>query len=137
MLQLIVCFRYQLDILVEDRPTGLPSPLEVVRLCNDVGYSMNGIPFPSPDCPIACIKYGFSITMGEARTQHEIAQIVNALPETAVRVPRVYLAFVHNNVGYIVMEYIAGCTVQQLSEHPGTFRKSIPRAVTACSTAAH
>jgi len=41
-------------------------------------------------------KYGIGITLGEARNQDQVAQIVKADPASAVRAPKVYLVFLHN-----------------------------------------
>ncbi len=60
--------------------------------------------------------------MSEARTQDYVAGVVNAVPDTAVRVPRIHLAFMYEGRGYIVMEYVAGTTVQQLLQKPNVTR---------------
>ena len=54
------------------------------------------------------VKFGCSITMGEARTQRFVAQYLQGNNNPAVRAPRVYLAFTWGNFGYIVTEYIDG-----------------------------
>lgn len=54
------------------------------------------------------VKFGRSITMGEANTQHFVAQYLQANNITAVRAPRVYLAFTWGPFVYIVTEYIDG-----------------------------
>jgi hypothetical protein len=54
------------------------------------------------------VKYGLSVTMGEALTQDWVGQVFNASPDAAVRIPKVYHAFERAGFGYIVMEYIGG-----------------------------
>jgi len=55
------------------------------------------------------VKFGRTITMGEARTQRFVAQYLEAHNvAAAVRAPRVYLAFTWGNFGFIVSEYIDG-----------------------------
>ena len=46
--------------------------------------------------------------MGEALTQDWVGKVVNASPDAAVRIPKVYHAFEYDDCGYIVMEYIDG-----------------------------
>ncbi len=78
--------------------------------------------------------------MSEARTQDYVAGVVNAVPDTAVRVPRIHLAFMYEGRGYIVMEYVAGVTVQQLLQKLNATRVERNRiciAVAAAVKAAH
>jgi hypothetical protein len=44
----------------------------------------------------------------EALTQDWVGKVVNASPDAAVRIPKVYRAFEHGAFGYIIMEYING-----------------------------
>ena len=46
--------------------------------------------------------------MGEALTQDWVGQVLNVSPDAAVRIPKVYHAFEHGALGYIVMKYIDG-----------------------------
>ena len=46
------------------------------------------------------VKFGRNITMGEANTQHFVAQYLQANNVSAVRAPRVYLAFTWNVFGH-------------------------------------
>ena len=55
--------------------------------------------------PYAWVKWGWETSMGEARTQDYVWQVLNRNPNPAVRVP---CAFQLDNVGYIVVEYIEG-----------------------------
>ncbi|KAJ6558335.1 kinase-like domain-containing protein [Mycena capillaripes] len=120
-----------LSVPAEERPPGLPSPPDAVALCHKAGYNQSGFAFPSNEHPIAWIKYGLRVTVGEARTQHMIAAVVNSSPESVVRVPKVYSAFVCDNLCYIVMEYIAGPTADELLRAPGADRGSICQTVAA------
>ncbi len=71
--------------------------------------------------------------MSEARTQDYVAGIVNAAPDTAVRVPRVHLAFMYEGRGYIAMEYVAGVTVQQHLQKPNVTRRRTQPHLQSCS----
>jgi hypothetical protein len=99
-------------ILADHRPVSLPDPEHIVELCRDAGYDVRGIPLIDESrgrgVASAWVKYGPSVTMGEALTQDWVGQVLNAGPDAAVRIPKVYLAFEHCGFGYIVMEYIDG-----------------------------
>lgn len=97
-----------------DAPSWLPSAEDVVRM-------RTGGPKPRPPTFLipgpggnnaAFVKCGYWPSMGEARTLDYIANAVNADENPVVRVPRVYYAFLHKDVGYIVMEHVgdADCT---------------------------
>src|SRR6266540_3641330 len=99
---------------------NLPSREYIVAMCKEAGYDRTGIPFPNQPGKdiVAWIKYGGNVTMAEALTQDWVAMDLNAKPEAAVRVPRVYNAFsspgAYFPIGYIVMEYIDApdCTMK-------------------------
>jgi len=99
-------------ILADNRPADLPLPENIVQLCLDAGYDydIRGIPVidESHGVASAWVKYGPTVTMSEALTQDWVGQVVNARPDAAVRIPKVYNAFEHGDSGYIVMEYIDG-----------------------------
>ena len=101
-------------ILAKDMPVTLPQADSIVELCKAAGYEHTGLVIrdESQGVPVAWVKYGNNVTMGEARTQAYVAGVVNANPDVKVRVAEVYLAFQHGRFGYIVMEYIPGrqCT---------------------------
>jgi len=92
-------------------PAGLPSCDAIVKLCAEAGYNQNGIDFPVEGTPGFWIKYGASVTLGEARTQDHVAQIVNADATSVVRVPKVYLVFSREPCRYIIMDKVVGNTV--------------------------
>jgi hypothetical protein len=91
-----------------DPPDGLPTPTTVIEFCKQHGYNSSGAPFPSADAPTLWIKYGYRVSGEEAVTHIEIGKLVNNVPNTAVFIPKVFSAFVHDRVCYIVMEYIRG-----------------------------
>ncbi|KAH9951159.1 hypothetical protein B0H21DRAFT_818644 [Amylocystis lapponica] len=75
--------------------------------------------------------YGAHVTLGEALTQNQVAQIVNADPKSAVRVLPVYLVFLRERCRYIVKEYIAGETVAHRQPSPDSYAKGDLEAVAA------
>ena len=97
-------------ILADNSPANLPLPENIVQLCRDAGYDVRGIPIidESRGVPSAWVKYGPSVTMGEALTQDWVGKVLNTSPDAAVRIPEVYHAFGCGGFGYIVMEYIDG-----------------------------
>ncbi|TDL19629.1 hypothetical protein BD410DRAFT_841977 [Rickenella mellea] len=123
-----------LHIVIDNRPTGFPCASDILKLCrssNSVGF-----PFPSSDQPTAWIKFGWGVTRGEALTQHKVALAMNTIPNTAVHVPIVYLAFatdarsyMTDPCGYIVMEFVPGLTVEQRLRNPDVNAKDMYQAV--------
>jgi hypothetical protein len=114
-----------------DAPADLPSRDTIIRDCAAAGYCQNGICFKVEGIPRFWIKYGVGITLGEARTQHQVAQIVNADPATVVRVPDVYLVFLRGRCRYIVMQHVAGDTVASRRLSTGKYAKGDLAAVAA------
>ncbi|KDQ57418.1 hypothetical protein JAAARDRAFT_78615 [Jaapia argillacea MUCL 33604] len=108
------------DIVVDNKPNSLPSAEEIIQQCrthalanaaNSTSYKrgVSLVDESKDGAPYAWVKYGRSITMAEARTQHYVAQVVNGDDDAAVvRVPYVYLSFESHGRGYIVMEFIDG-----------------------------
>ncbi|KIY44911.1 hypothetical protein FISHEDRAFT_77130 [Fistulina hepatica ATCC 64428] len=90
----------------------LPSRHENAALCQQAGYQRCGIPLrKEPGGPIlAWVKYGANVTRAEALTQNWLAEALDANPEVAVRIPRVYDAFTiptrFFKMGHIVMQHI-------------------------------
>jgi len=97
-------------ILADDRPADLPPPKKIVKLCRAAGYDIRGIPLidESRGVPSAWVKYGPTVVMSEALTQDWVWQALDASPNAAVKIPKVYHAFKRGQFGYIVMEYIDG-----------------------------
>ena len=115
----------QIELVIDgdNKPVNLPDPKEIVEQCHDAARArssaantnsndLRGVPLvdKSSGAAYVWVKYGQSITMGEALTQHFVAQAINGKADAAVRIPCVYLAFRSGSFGYIVMEYIDGST---------------------------
>ncbi|KAF8270091.1 hypothetical protein EI94DRAFT_1798582 [Lactarius quietus] len=85
-------------ILADNRPANLPLPEDIVQLCRDAAYDVRGIPVLEEfrSVAIAWINRDW------------VGQALNPKADAAVRIPNVYHAFEHSDVGYIVMEYIDG-----------------------------
>jgi hypothetical protein len=114
-----------------DLPADLPPLDRIVQHCADAGYRQNGTYFAVEGIPRFWIKYGTNITLGEALTQDQVAQIVNADPTSVVRVPQVYLVFLRERCRYIVMQYIAGDTVARRQPSPSRYAKGDVASVAA------
>ena len=101
-------------VLAKDMPTNLPQPASIAELCKANGYESTGLAIMSESQgePVAWVKYGRHVSLGEARTQAYVAGVVNTGSNANVRVAQVYFTFQVGRVGYIVMEHIAGhqCT---------------------------
>lgn len=82
---------------------NLPSREHIVTMRREAGRERTGIPYPNqPGQPIvAWVKYGPWVTTAEALTQDWVAKDLNAEPEAAVWVPRVYDAFSIATIGYM------------------------------------
>ena len=101
-----------------NKPANLPSSDVIIQQCRrartrtSATYTNNSgirlVDESRGDAICAWVKFGCSITMSEALTQHFVTQVLNDKAGVAVRCPHVYLAFSCNEVGYIVMEYIDG-----------------------------
>ena len=105
---------------------GLPSTNEIIALCREKGVNCNGFTYPPNRKPIAYIKYGPTVTVGEMRTQRYVynvfKQMINA-SESGVKVPEVYRAFACGSWCYMVMEYIDGQTVGALLQSSSAEKK--------------
>ncbi|KAF8154869.1 hypothetical protein B0H34DRAFT_541279 [Crassisporium funariophilum] len=107
-----ICF----DIIANDKWDNLASAEEIIQRCkeaNAVNFKVNlrGVALvdgAKDNIPYAWVKYGRSVSMSEARTQHYVAEAVNSIVAAPVRIPAVYCSFRANGKGYIVMEYIEG-----------------------------
>ncbi|KAF9043821.1 hypothetical protein BDZ89DRAFT_1008777 [Hymenopellis radicata] len=114
-------------------PADLPPREQIVQLCAEAGFRQNGISFPSTSSPRFWIKYGDhrTLTLGEALTQHAVAQVVNAEASSVVRVPEVYIVFVDQSFRYIIMQYITGATVASRQPSPTSYVPGDVEAVAA------
>ena len=114
----------QIELVIDgnNKPVNLPDPKAIVQQCRDAAHAqssdaansysnyVSGIPLvdESRSTAYAWVKYGPTVTMGEALTQDFVGQAINGKADAAVRVPCVCLAFRSGNYGYIIMEYIEG-----------------------------
>lgn len=113
----------EIEHTADDLPANLPSLDTIVQHCAAAGYGQNGVCFEVDGVPRFWIKYGRDLSLGEALTQNQVAQIVNADSASAVRVPEVYLVFFRKSRRYIVMQYVAGDTVASRNPRPGKCSK--------------
>ncbi len=119
------------EFRAQELPADLPPCEQIVQLCAEAGFHQNGISFPSTGNPRFWIKYGVSLTLGEALTQDAVAQIVNEEPSRIVRVPEVYAVFVAQSCRYIIMQYIAGDTVASRQPSSSSYAPGDVEAVAA------
>ncbi|KAI0674382.1 hypothetical protein C8Q78DRAFT_1014452 [Trametes maxima] len=108
------------SIVIDDasKPANIPGSKTIAKRCFEPGPHqadpyIRGVRLDlqtdSPhDASTIWVKFGPSITMGEACTQHYVAHYLrdNHIPN--VRVPLVYLAFKWGGYSFIVSEYIDG-----------------------------
>lgn len=59
------------------------------------------------------VKFGFCLSQDEARNQTKAYELID---QRIVRVPRVYDWFEHEDLGYIVMEFVDGAKARSLDE---------------------
>ena len=101
------------------KPSNLPPLEDIVSNCpgllaiQKTPTNLHGVKYPlvkkADDDPThVWVKFGRYITMDEAKTQNYVVQVLDKKDDAAVKAPRVYLAFNHNQFGYIVMEFIEG-----------------------------
>ncbi|KAB5590066.1 hypothetical protein CTheo_6488 [Ceratobasidium theobromae] len=109
------------EVFINDKgkPANIPSYETIIRKCPELRRSqttainVSGVRITlekksNLDASDIWVKSGYSITMGEALTQRFVAQYLEDNNITAVRAPRVYVAFTWCSIGYIVTEYIDG-----------------------------
>ncbi|KAF8914771.1 hypothetical protein CPB85DRAFT_1296902 [Mucidula mucida] len=119
------------EFRAQELPADLPPCEQIVQLCAEAGFHQNGISFPSTGNPRFWLKYGVSLTLGEALTQDAVAQIVNAETSRVVRVPEVYAVFVAQSCRYIIMQYVTGGTVASRQPSPTSYAPGDVEAVAA------
>ena len=102
----------------EGKPTNIPTYESIIKQSvelrprQETAININGVRIAldrSSDTDV-WVKFGPTIKMGEARMHHFVVRYLEAHNITAVRAPRVYLAFTLGNSGFIVFEYIDGPT---------------------------
>lgn len=108
----VTTLQIQIAIDSDSSPNNLPSIDVIIQKSSEVPNDKRcfALVDESSGVYIAWVKRGRSIGMGEARTQHRVAQLFNGNPGAAVRAPYVYIAFEWDYMGFIVMEYIPGTT---------------------------
>jgi hypothetical protein len=114
-------------IVANSKPDNLPSAELIVQSCRRAWASvanstahLTGIPLvdeSQAQATCAWVKFGQSVSLPEAQTQHYVAQAVNGNVGAAVRVPSVYLAFECENWVFIVMEFIDGQGCHRADAH--------------------
>ncbi len=114
-----------------DAPADLPSCDCIVQHCAAAGYHQNGICFEIEGIPRFWIKYSSEIALGEALTQNQVAQIVNADPTSAVRVPEVYFVFLSQDCRYVVMQHVPGNSVESRQLRAGKYGKNLAAVAAA------
>jgi hypothetical protein len=92
------------EFIYRDTP-NLPSQDDVIAACTKTGDEVRELTYLSKDRKFF-IKYGFSVTTGEAKTQHYFYEKIHSQRGTTVRIPEIYRAFTTRGRTYIVMEYI-------------------------------
>ncbi|KAK0216865.1 hypothetical protein IW262DRAFT_1276384 [Armillaria fumosa] len=113
--------KIKIVIDAKNKPTNLPSPEAIIDQCPSLARdqftatSIHGVRLAldkgsNDDAASVWVKFGWGITMGEARTQSLVAQVLDDNGDPAVLAPCVYLAFESLGIGYIVMEFIDGKT---------------------------
>jgi hypothetical protein len=93
---------------------GLPTTDQIIALCREKGLQRKSFTYSLNGSPIAFIKYGCNVPIGEVRTHlyvyKEFRKMMNNAPDSEVKVPEIYHAFEHEDWRYIVMEYVDGVT---------------------------
>ena len=108
----------KVDIDADNKPPNFPNPEEILaqwrarialaKAADPKAYIRGVSLVDASGEPYAWLKFGPTVTMAEARTQHYVAQEVNRNSDAPVRVPYVYLAFKFGPRGFIAMEYVDG-----------------------------
>ena len=103
----------------KDKPGNIPDYKTLIKQCLEQGplqetaVNIRGVRLAldkksDHDVGNIWVKYGGNITMGEAKTQHLVAEYLRDCNNPVVRAPRVFLAFTCGHCGFIVSEYIEG-----------------------------
>ena len=94
---------------------GLPNADEIIAICAQNGFASNGLAYSPNGSPIAYIKYGYTVTMGEMWTQRHVSNYFKQMMDVSnVNAPEIYYAFECEGQTYIIMEYVNGQTVGTL-----------------------
>lgn len=93
---------------------GLPTTNQIIALCRKKGLQCKGFTYSLNASPIAFIKYGRTVPIGEVRTHLHVyntfQKMMNNEPGSGIKVPEIYHAFECENRRYVVMEYVDGVT---------------------------
>src|SRR3954451_10990677 len=87
------------EFIYRDTP-NLPSQDDVIAACADKARQLT---YLSKDRKFF-IKYGFSVTTGEAKIQHYFYEKIYSQCGTTVKIPEIYLAFEARGRTYIVSD---------------------------------
>jgi hypothetical protein len=92
------------ELIYRDVP-NLPSQNEVIAACAKNGDEVRQLTYLSKDRKFF-IKYGFSVTTGEAKNQQYFYEKIYSQRGTTFKIPEIYRAFETTGRTYIVMEHI-------------------------------
>jgi hypothetical protein len=92
------------EFIYRDIP-NLPSQNDVIAACAQNGDRVRQLTYLSKDRKFF-IKYGSSVTIGEAKTQQYFYEKIYSQRGTTFKIPEIYRAFEAGGRTYIVMEYI-------------------------------
>jgi hypothetical protein len=92
------------EFIYRDTP-NLPSQNDVVAACAKNGDEVRHLTYLSKDRKFF-IKYGFSVTTGEAKNQQYFYKKIHSQRNITFKIPEIYRAFETRGRTYIVMEYI-------------------------------
>jgi hypothetical protein len=92
------------EFIYRDTP-NLPSQNDVIEACAKSGDEVRQLTYLSKDRKFF-IKYGFSVTTGEAKNQQYFYKKTHSQRSITFKIPEIYRAFETKGRTYIVMEYI-------------------------------
>ena len=84
---------------------NLPSQEDIIAACAKKGDKIRQFTYLSKDRKFF-IKYGFTVTVGEAKTQRYFHEKIYSQCGMTVKIPKIYRTFETRGRTYIVMEYI-------------------------------
>jgi len=84
---------------------NLPSQDDIIAACTKNGDNTRQFTYLSKDRKFF-IKYGFTVTAGEAQNQRYFYERIHSQSGATVKIPKIYRAFETRGRTYIVMEYI-------------------------------
>lgn len=84
---------------------NLPNQEDIIAACAKNGDKTRELTYLSKDRKFF-IKYGFTVTVGEANSQRYFYKKIHSQCGMTVKIPNIYRAFETRGRTYIVMEYI-------------------------------